>query len=117
VKRSLLFASLCILTLPFLSLPAPGLRLARSASYCSIVFAGHATVSGAYCPCDPVGESCPCCGTQRISESPTAPEEGQLTKDLPPPTAEPNPDSEFIAGALFLVTGLFLWRYATNSIF
>lgn len=115
MKKNLSLAVLCIVVLPFLSLPTTGDRLTQSGSYGSIAFAGHTVAGGAICPCDLPNGVCEF-DPFRMSEPPTSPGD-ELTKGLPPPNAEPNTDPDVIEAALYLAFGLLLWRFATNSIF
>ena len=116
MKKNLSLAVLCILALPFLSLPTTGVRLTHSGSSASIAFAGHQLSGGVLCPCAFVDGVCEY-DPFRMSDSPTNPEGEQITKTLPPQNADSNADSDVIATALYLAFGLLLWRYATNSIF
>ena len=116
MKRNLSLAVLCIIALPFLSLPTTGDRLTQAGSSASIAFAGHQLAGGVLCPCDLPNGVCEF-GLERRASEPAAPEGQDIAKGLPPPNAEENADPDLIAAALYLAFGLIIWRYATNSIY
>ena len=122
MKRCLLFAVFCTLTLPLLYSSSPTGVRSRWTPISGIVLAGHSQIGGTYCPCDPVDGVCPCCGetVARITaSSPTDLGGDSLTKGYPVsnPETEPSSDYDFGGAALWFGLGLLIWRYASNSVF
>ena len=117
MRKSLVLAAICVLSLPLLSASPNGSSKKSPVPFLTTAVAGHVTGSGVLCPCDPVRDLCDCCGMFGMTQSPSESGEVPPLEGESPSSNSQSGDVDGASAAFLLALGLLVWRYATNSIF
>jgi hypothetical protein len=108
VKIRLLFAAVCIFILPFVFSPSAADKLAGTAPFASVAFAGH-TIAGYWCECGTPGCICDP-GELPVGNRAASVTDNKSSDQGPSPVrANPRSGPDLGTGALILALALVLW--------